>query len=148
MRKGIEIEELRPGSSPPAERGQTVTIRYTGFLKRGDKFQENIVCTFRVGSREVIPGLAHGVEGMRVGGLRRVRVSPHLAYGSPGVPGKIPANAVLTFEIELLEVSDSGSQPIHNVIELERKHAEGYTQHPVEPGEFDVWGTEQAWDEE
>jgi FKBP-type peptidyl-prolyl cis-trans isomerase len=105
MRKGIEFEELRPGSGPTAERGQTVTIRYTGFLHRGDKFQENITCTFRVGSREVIPGLAYGVEGMRVGGRRRVRVSPHLAYGAAGVPGLIPPNAVLTFEVELLEVS-------------------------------------------
>lgn len=107
MRKGIEIEELRPGSGPAAERGQTVTIRYTGFLNHGDKFQENVTCTFRVGSREVIAGLAHGVEGMRVGGLRRVQVSPHLAYGAAGVPGLIPANAVLLFEVELLEVSNA-----------------------------------------
>jgi FKBP-type peptidyl-prolyl cis-trans isomerase len=98
MRKGIEIEELRPGSGPTAERGQTVTIRYTGFLNHGDKFQENITCTFRPGSREVIPGLAYGDEGMRV--------SPHLAYGAAGVPGLIAANAVLIFEIELLEVSN------------------------------------------
>ena len=104
MRKGIEIEELRLGDGMTAERGTTATIRYTGFLNRGDQFQENITCTFRVGSREVIPGLSYGVEGMRVGGLRRVRVSPHLAYGVTGVPGLIPANAVLTFEVELLEV--------------------------------------------
>ncbi|GIK38535.1 MAG: peptidyl-prolyl cis-trans isomerase [Chloroflexota bacterium] len=106
MRKGIEIEELRPGNGLTAERGQTVTLRYTGFLNHGDKFQENTTCTFRVGSREVISGLAHGVEGMRVGGRRRVRVSPHLAYGAAGVLGLIPANAVLIFEIELLEVSN------------------------------------------
>lgn len=105
MHKGIEIEEIRPGSGPTAERGQSVTIRYTGFLNHGDKFQENVTCTFRLGSREVISGLAHGVEGMRVGGRRRVRVSPHLGYGAAGVPGLIPANAVLIFEVELLEVS-------------------------------------------
>jgi FKBP-type peptidyl-prolyl cis-trans isomerase len=79
MRRGIEITELRLGNGLTAERGKTVTVRYDGFLNRGDKFQENVTCTFRVGSREVIPGLAHGVEGMQVGGLRRVRVSPHLA---------------------------------------------------------------------
>ena len=104
MRKGIEIEELSVGNGIRAERGKTVTIRYIGFLNRGDKFQENITCTLRVGSWEVIPGLSYGVEGMQVGGLRRVRVSPHLAYGTAGVPGLIPANAVLTFEVELLEV--------------------------------------------
>ncbi|MBI1877661.1 MAG: FKBP-type peptidyl-prolyl cis-trans isomerase [Chloroflexi bacterium] len=107
MRKGIEIKDLRLGNGLTAERGQTVTIRYDGYLNRGDKFQENITCTFRVGSREVISGLSNGVEGMRVGGLRRIRVSPHLAYGVAGVPGLIPANAVLTFEVELLEVSDA-----------------------------------------
>lgn len=106
MSKGIEIQDLRPGNGPTAGRGQRVTIRYTGFLNRGDKFQENITCTFRVGSREVISGLARGVEGMRVGGLRRVKVSPHLGYGPAGVPGLIPADAVLIFEVELLGLSD------------------------------------------
>jgi FKBP-type peptidyl-prolyl cis-trans isomerase len=104
MRKDIQIEDLRPGSGPTAERGHTVTIRYDGCLNRGDKFQENITATFRLGGREVIPGLAYGVEGMRVGGLRRVRVGPHLAYGAAGVPGIIPPNAVLIFEVELLDV--------------------------------------------
>ena len=147
MRKGIEIEELRLGDGMTAERGKTVTIRYTGFLNRGDQFQENIICTFRVGSREVIPGLSYGVEGMRVGGLRRVRVSPHLAYGAAGVPGKIPANAVLTFEVELLEVLDSRPQR-HKVTEMEQKYAEGHARHPVEPDEFDLKETDSGEDEE
>ena len=147
MRKGIEIEELRLGDGMTAERGKTVTIRYTGFLNRGDQFQENIICTFRVGSREVIPGLSYGVEGMRVGGLRRVRVSPHLAYGVTGVPGLIPANAVLTFEVELLEVLDSRPQR-HKVTEMEQKHAGGYARHPVEPDEFDLKETDSVGDEE
>ena len=147
MRKGIEIEELRLGDGKTAERGKTVTICYTGFLNRGDQFQENIICTFRVGSREVIPGLSHSIEGMQVGGLRRVRVSPHLAYGAAGVPGLIPANAVLTFEVELLEVLDARPQR-HKVTEMDQKHAEGYARHPVEPGEFDLKETDSVGDEE
>jgi FKBP-type peptidyl-prolyl cis-trans isomerase FkpA len=143
MRKGIEIEEIRPGSGLTAERGQTVTIRYTGFLNQGDKFQENIPCTFRVGNREVIPGLAAGVEGMRVGGLRRVRVSPHLAYGAAGVPGKIPPNAVLIFEVELLNVLNAKQQK-HKITEMEQEHAEGYARHSVESDEFYIDETEQA----
>ncbi|NJN99224.1 MAG: FKBP-type peptidyl-prolyl cis-trans isomerase [Anaerolineales bacterium] len=146
MRKSIEIQDLRPGTGPTAGRGHAVTIYYTGFLNRGDKFQENITVTFRVGSREVIAGLSHGVEGMRVGGLRRVRVGPHLAYGSAGVPGVIPANAVLTFEVELLAVVDTEQQK-RKIAEMERQHAEGYARYPVEPGEFDIWETEQAWGE-
>ena len=118
MRKGIEIEDLHLGGGLKVERGNTVTIRYDGYLNRGDKFQENIICRFQVGSRDVIAGLSYGVEGMRVGGLRRVRVSPHLAYGASGVPDLIPANAVLTFEVELLELSDLGQQT-DEIIELE-----------------------------
>lgn len=110
MRKDIYIEDLHPGSGPTAERGQSLTIRYSGWLNRGDKFQENVTITFRVGSREVIPGLSFGVEGMRVG---------KLAYGATGVPGVIPANAVLVFEVELVEASD------HTLTQLEQKHAEG-----------------------
>jgi FKBP-type peptidyl-prolyl cis-trans isomerase len=104
VKKGIKIEDLHPGSGPMAERGHRITIGYTGYLNRGNKFQENITCTFRVGSREVIPGLSFGVEGMQVGGLRRIRVSPHLAYGAAGLPGLIPANSVLIFEVQLLVI--------------------------------------------
>ena len=49
--------------------------------------------SFRIGEREVIAGLEYGVEGMRVGGRRRIRVPPHLGYREAGVPGKIPSNA-------------------------------------------------------
>jgi len=47
-------------------------------------------------------GLFYGVEGMRVGGTRRLRIAPHLAYREAGVPGVIPSNALLTVEIEVV----------------------------------------------
>ena len=62
---------------------------------------------FDLSGRVVIAGLRYGVEGMRVGGLRRLTVSPHLAYGGDGVPGVIPPVAVLIFEVKLLDVSPS-----------------------------------------
>ena len=49
-------------------------------------------------------GLFYGIEGMHVGGTRRLEIAPHLAYGETGLPGVIPANAVLTAEITVLEV--------------------------------------------
>jgi FKBP-type peptidyl-prolyl cis-trans isomerase len=52
----------------------------------------------------VIAGLERGLEGMRIGGIRKLRVSPHLAYRDTGVPGVVPPNAVLMFEIELLSI--------------------------------------------
>jgi len=62
-----------------------------------------VLATFRIGAREIIPGLEYGVEGMRVGGIRRILVPPHLGYGPQSIPG-IPPNSKLTFEVELLKV--------------------------------------------
>jgi FKBP-type peptidyl-prolyl cis-trans isomerase len=106
MRKGIRIEEVQLGAGPVAEKGKTVTVRYDGFLSRGDSFQKGETVSFKLGRREVIAGLEYGVEGMRVGGRRRIRVSPHLAYGDKGVEGVIPANAVLILDVELLAAED------------------------------------------
>jgi FKBP-type peptidyl-prolyl cis-trans isomerase FkpA len=106
MRRGIKIEELLLGRGPVARRGKIVTVCYSGYLNRGDMFQENITCTFKIGSRDVIAGLERGVEGMSVGGKRRVRVSPHLAYREGGVAGIIPPNGVVIFDVELIEIRD------------------------------------------
>ncbi len=106
MSKGIRIAEIKLGEGAVAERGRSVTVRYDGFLGRGDAFQRGIIASFEIGRREVIAGLESGVEGMRAGGRRRIRVSPHLGYGGRGVPGVVPANAVLTFDVELLAVGE------------------------------------------
>ena len=79
-----------------------VSIRWRGALNRGDQFGTGEV-TFRVGERRVIAGLEKGVVGMRVGGVRLLRVSPHLGYSDRAIPG-VPPHAVLNFEVELLAV--------------------------------------------
>ena len=101
---GLRIEELQAGEGTVAGRGARVTVRYSGYLNRGDPFQTDVVATFAVGERNTIAGLSWGVEGMRVGGRRRLRVGPHLAYRKTGVPGVIPPNAKLVIEVELLAV--------------------------------------------
>src|SRR4051812_13865970 len=106
MPKGVKVQELRVGEGPAAGKGTTVTVRYDGFLRRGGRFQ-GITCTFDLSRGGGVAGLRYGVEGMRVGGLRRLTVSPHLAYGRAGVPGVIPPDAVLVFEVELLDVRQS-----------------------------------------
>jgi FKBP-type peptidyl-prolyl cis-trans isomerase len=106
MSKGIRIQEVKLGEGAVAGSGRRVTVRYDGFLSRGDAFQRGIVATFELGRREVIAGLESGVEGMRAGGRRRIRVSPQLGYGARGVPGVVPADAVLTFDVELLSVEE------------------------------------------
>ncbi|HEY5609194.1 MAG TPA: FKBP-type peptidyl-prolyl cis-trans isomerase [Alphaproteobacteria bacterium] len=103
-RGGVEYEDLTVGAGPSAERGCAVEIGYSLVLNRGDRVQNDQRCSFRVGARAAVPGLEYGVEGMRVGGERRIRVGPHLAYRDTGVPGVVPANAVLEFHVTLLRV--------------------------------------------
>ncbi len=84
---GLRIEELKIGDGAVASRGARITVRYSGYLNRGEPFQTDVVTPFSVGERNTIAGLAWGVAGMRVGGRRRLRVGPHLAYRDKGVPG-------------------------------------------------------------
>ena len=109
-RGGIEYEDLQVGDGATADRGSTVEVEYSLFLNRGDCVQENQKYSFRIGGRHVIAGLEYGVEGMRAGGKRRIRVGPHLAYRDAGVPDTIPANAVLEFRVSLLSVKASDDQ--------------------------------------
>jgi fructokinase len=81
-----------------------VIVRYVGFLHRGDVFEPGRTVAFTLGARRVIAGLERGVEGMRVGGRRRLRIAPHLAYRERGVPGRVPANALVLLDVELVEI--------------------------------------------
>jgi FK506-binding nuclear protein len=105
MVSGIEAEDIVVGTGPEAGGGQVVSVRWWGTLNRGDEFGRGEV-TFRVGGRDVVAGLSRGVVGMRAGGVRRLRISPHLGYGGRAVPG-VPANAVLVFEVELLRLGEA-----------------------------------------
>jgi FKBP-type peptidyl-prolyl cis-trans isomerase FkpA len=103
---GLKIEDLKIGSGRVAKRGDRVTMRYSGHLSRGDAFQKDITATTTLGERRVIAGLERGLEGMRAGGIRRLRISPHLGYRDKGVAGVVPPNAVLFFEVELLSIAE------------------------------------------
>lgn len=103
---GLKIQEIKIGEGLEACKGKKVYVRYDGMLTKGEKFQENFGYMFTIGKREVIPGLEYGVEGMRVGGIRKISIGPHLAYRNKGVAGKIPPNARLFFTVELLDVKD------------------------------------------
>ena len=104
MRSGIKIEVDTEGEGEIAGRGDRVSVSYTLALNRGEVIQSMASCRFTLGKREVIAGLDYGVDGMRVGGQRRFRISPHLAYRDGGVPDTIPAHAVLIFDLKLLSI--------------------------------------------
>ncbi|MBA3031772.1 MAG: FKBP-type peptidyl-prolyl cis-trans isomerase [Gammaproteobacteria bacterium] len=105
---GLMIEEIVEGTGATATAGQTVSVHYTGWLTDGSKFDSskdrNDPFDFPLGGRQVIAGWDEGVQGMKVGGTRKLTIPPSLGYGARGAGGVIPPNATLVFEVELLEI--------------------------------------------
>ena len=107
---GLQIEDTVAGTGAEAQRGNLVSVHYTGWLftngvagakfdsskDRGQPFQ------FSLGGGQVIRGWDEGVAGMKIGGTRRLVIPPELGYGSRGAGGVIPPNATLLFEVDLL----------------------------------------------
>jgi FKBP-type peptidyl-prolyl cis-trans isomerase len=104
----LKIEDTKKGTGAEAKKGDTVVVHYTGYLTDGTKFDSskdaNVPFDFVLGAGEVIPGWDEGVQGMKVGGVRKLTIPPAMAYGEAGAGGVIPPNATLVFEVELLEV--------------------------------------------
>ena len=103
---GLIIEDIVAGSGTGACAGQDVTVHYTGWLTSGEKFDSsrdrNDPFVFPLGGGRVIRGWDEGVQGMKIGGKRKLTIPPDLGYGARGAGGVIPANATLVFEVELL----------------------------------------------
>ena len=107
---GLQYEDTVLGTGATAKAGQSVKVHYTGWLyndgvqgkkfdsskDRGQPFQ------FSLGAGEVIKGWDEGVQGMLVGGTRRLVIPSDLGYGARGAGGAIPPNATLLFEVDFL----------------------------------------------
>ncbi len=119
MPKGVKIEEIVVGTGTVAERGMTVVANVRIFLKRGEEVTAEYPKVPRtvvdLSKRETIAGLRYGIEGMRVGGRRKLVISPHLAYGAQGMGEYIPPNAVLTCDVELLEIRIAGVRNTNDI---------------------------------
>lgn len=105
---GLQYKDRVVGEGELVKKGDTVSVHYTGWLENGKKFDSSVdrgtPFEFTVGTGEVIAGWDEGVEGMHVGGTRELIIPSDLAYGNGGIPGVIPGGAILTFEVEVLEV--------------------------------------------
>ena len=100
---GIKILSDNPGTGPELQKGDRVRLRYDIKLNRGDFLAKDQEAVWTVGDRNFVAGFRYGLEGMRAGGTRRFRASPHLCYRDAEL-GEIPKNAVLICDIKSVEV--------------------------------------------
>lgn len=122
---GLKLLEEREGEGRQAEKSDRVLYNARIFLNQGEEVPLNDIqakqapkemirvadgVTFIdhmivLGQRQAIAGVEHALIGMKAGGYRKVRISPHLAYRDKGIPDLIPANAVLVVELWVREIS-------------------------------------------
>jgi len=124
---GTRILEDQPGHGAEIQRQRTYQLRLKLWLNQGEAIRWNqpwgqidrarlqddgatLVTDLRIDRENLVAGLFQGIEGMRIGGRRRLKISPHLAYGDRGIPGKIPPGAVIIAEIEFIAERDTGNQ--------------------------------------
>lgn len=119
LRSGLTLLTDIPGSGEPVRQQRNYLVRLRLWLHRGDPVRwqmpsgpvgvgrleddgETLITEMRIDRRSMMNGLFYGIDGMRVGGTRRLEIAPHLAYGEKGVPGIIPENALIIGEITIL----------------------------------------------
>ena len=125
--RGLTLLEEREGEGRPAQTGDRVLYNIRIFLNRGEEVPLNTMQAEHVpkdmvrdqdgvtvidhqtvlGRRQAIAGVEQALLGMKVGGHRKVRMGPHLAYRGTGIPGLIPPHAVLMVEIRLREILEA-----------------------------------------
>ena len=126
MKYAIELLGEQSGNGPASERHESYRIRVRMWLNRGDPVRwertwgflthayledegATMVTDVRMDRGFLIPGLFYGMEGMRIGGTRRLRIPPSFAFGETGVPERVPPNAVITTEVSVLAKGSEAS---------------------------------------
>ncbi len=103
--ESVQITDIVVGTGQTVQAGDTITVHYTGWLEDGTEFGSSVGGEPLTSALEdLIAGWQEGIPGMQVGGKRRLIIPSELAYREDGSPPTIPPNAVLTFDIELLDV--------------------------------------------
>ncbi len=103
---GVRVEHVQVGKGASPTADSTVRVHYRGTLRNGSEFdssyKRNAPISFPL--RNVIPCWTQGVQVMKVGGKAKLTCPAATAYGANGIPGVIPPNAVLNFDVELLAI--------------------------------------------
>jgi peptidylprolyl isomerase len=105
----LELEDIEVGEGDEAISGKVVEVHYVGVSwQTGNEFDASWdrrdTFKFKLGKRQVIEGWDQGVQGMKVGGRRRITIPPMLAYGKRGAGGVIGPNETLVFVVDLIDV--------------------------------------------
>jgi FKBP-type peptidyl-prolyl cis-trans isomerase len=104
---GLKYKDLREGSGPAAKNGDLVAVHYAGYLKDGTQFDSNVTSspfTLTLGKAQVIKGWDEGLVGMKAGSERKLIIPADLAYGLRGSPPRVPENAELTFNVQMVKI--------------------------------------------
>ena len=119
-RPGVKLLEDEPGTGAAVKRQRVYRVRLNLSLNQGEPVRweqpwglidrayledggATLVTDLRIDRENLFAGLFQGIDGMRIGGRRKLKISPHLAYGERGIPGKIPPDAVIIADIEIIE---------------------------------------------
>ena len=105
---GVRYWDIQTGKGDPATNGHAVKVLYRAWTDNGKEFASSTTDgkppIFTLGAGQVIPGWEEGMQGMKVGGTRQLRIPPNLAYGAAGAPPLVPPNATLIFDVVLIEL--------------------------------------------
>ena len=105
----LVVEDIIEGDGREAKAGDTVSAHYVGVAhSTGEEFDASwnrgAPLDFRLGVGMVIAGWDQGIEGMKVGGRRRLTIPPHLGYGDRGAGAAIKGGETLIFVVDLMDV--------------------------------------------
>ncbi len=124
IHKGVEILSETEGSGELIEKGSSYIIKMQMWLNKGDPVvwknistehpeyvqlsEDRTIITkkFRVDRENLVNGIFYGIQGMKINGTRRLKISPHIAYGEKGIEGIIPPDALLIVEVTILNKAE------------------------------------------
>ncbi len=105
---GLKYVEIKVGTGPEVKSGDHLSVNYEGKLTNGNKFDSSYdrgqPFDLVLGETAVIQGWTEGLQGMRVGGIRKLIIPPQLGYGQDGMGDVIPPNATLIFKVEVVAI--------------------------------------------